>query len=303
MRLDHWIKNAFMLPGVALGIVFSEKPSIQVIDPTSVQSLFLSFAALCIASSANYVINEWLDRGFDKIHPMKSHRIATHFEFRQSIILIQYLLLVVLTVLLATVLSRTVALFLGALLVMGVLYNVKPIRLKDRFYVDVISESVNNPIRLAIGWHCIAPSEPVPASAFLSFWGIGIFLMSLKRYAEMRLITDHGLLSAYRKSFARWTPDLLLSFAFFGALLAQSFGGVLLGRRNLDYILLFPVFYLLFLEYFNVSLKLDRAAIAPEKLMRMRKLQTLSLVAGFLFIVLTFTDGRVLTHWVPVFDA
>ena len=36
---------------------------------------------------------------------------------------------------------------------MGVVYNVKPLRSKDLPIFDVLSESVNNPIRFLIGWY------------------------------------------------------------------------------------------------------------------------------------------------------
>jgi len=36
--------------------------------------------------------------------------------------------------------------------VMGLAYNVPPVRLKGWPYLDVLSESINNPIRLALGW-------------------------------------------------------------------------------------------------------------------------------------------------------
>ena len=43
-----------------------------------------------------------------------------------------------------------------ALLVMGVLYNVRPFRTKDRIYLDVLSESINNPLRLMLGWAAVS---------------------------------------------------------------------------------------------------------------------------------------------------
>ena len=36
---------------------------------------------------------------------------------------------------------------------MGCLYNIPPIRTKDHAYVDVLSESINNPIRFLVGWY------------------------------------------------------------------------------------------------------------------------------------------------------
>jgi hypothetical protein len=37
----------------------------------------------------------------------------------------------------------------------GIVYNVRPLRTKDKPYLDVISESINNPLRLTIGWAMI----------------------------------------------------------------------------------------------------------------------------------------------------
>lgn len=54
------------------------------------------------------------------------------------------------------------------LLVMGVLYNVKPIRTKDRACVDVLSESINNPIRLVLGWAAISTIMLPPSSLLIS---------------------------------------------------------------------------------------------------------------------------------------
>ena len=49
--------------------------------------------AICIAS-ANYVINEWLDRDFDKHHPTKSQRSAVQRELRGGLVTVEWLALV-----------------------------------------------------------------------------------------------------------------------------------------------------------------------------------------------------------------
>ena len=290
LRIDHWIKNVFMFPGVAIAISFNSLTLDDVISIQTLRSVTMGFIALCIASSANYTINEWLDRNFDQIHPYKNHRIANNYKFAATGVYAQYFGLVLLVVISFLYLSRTTSIFLGFLLIMGFLYNVRPIRLKDKIYMDVISESINNPIRLAIGWHSIMPDKSVPASAFLSFWGIGIFLMSLKRYSEMVVIDNPGLLGQYRKSFLKWTPEKLIVFTFFGGMIATSFIGVLLVRYRIEYILVLPSFIWIFVEYLKISLKLDPASFAPEKLMAKAKLQILALLVLAAFLVFTFVD-------------
>src|SRR5438309_2292720 len=51
-----------------------------------------------------------------------------------------------------------------ALLVMGCIYNIPPVRSKDLPYADVLSESINNPLRLMLGWFAVAPGDFPPAS-------------------------------------------------------------------------------------------------------------------------------------------
>ena len=48
----------------------------------------------------------------------------------------------------AQALGMPSALTAAVLLLMGIAYNVPPLRTKDRPYLDVLSESVNNPLRL-----------------------------------------------------------------------------------------------------------------------------------------------------------
>ena len=78
--------------------------------------------------------------------------------------------------------------------VMGLLYNVPPVRAKDQPYADVLSESVNNPIRLAMGWYSTGTAAVPPLSALLAYWMFGAFLMAMKRMAEYRRMGDPALL-------------------------------------------------------------------------------------------------------------
>jgi len=290
LRMDHWIKNLFMLPGVAIAATFNSVSASKILNSEMIISVTLAFISLCIASSANYTINEWLDRDLDRLHPHKQHRIASHYSFSAIKVWGQYAVLVVVVLLFFMSQHWSVNFYLASLLIMGILYNVKPIRLKDHHYADVISESINNPIRFAIGWHAVSPSLPVPVSAFFAFWGGGVFLMSLKRYSEMIIVNDQLLLSQYRKSFKNWSPNKLIAFAFSGGLISMTFMGIMLVKYRLEYILVVPPLILMFVEYLKMSLKVDLASIAPEKLMKKSNLQLMVLLVTFCFVVFSFID-------------
>ena len=147
MSFDHWIKNIFVFPGVLLAILY-----LETIDLSILLDIFLSFSASCFIASANYLINEWLDREHDKLHPNNCNRPAALGLVNSKGVLLYYVGLIIIGLMLAFSVGTDV---LGAIIVFllsGLIYNVKPIRAKDIPYLDVIVESFNNPVRFYIGW-------------------------------------------------------------------------------------------------------------------------------------------------------
>src|ERR1700721_3277684 len=84
-RLDHSTKQIFIIPGIMLAYL---------LRGVHMESLGVSIGlglmtAICVAS-ANYVINEWLDREFDKFHPTKPARSPAQKQFEVKIVLIRW---------------------------------------------------------------------------------------------------------------------------------------------------------------------------------------------------------------------
>lgn len=88
----------------------------------------------------------------------------------------------------------------------GIAYNVPPIRTKEIVYIDVLTESMNGPIRLFLGWFALTTQLNPPVMLILMCWFFAAFLMTSKRYAEYRFIGDAGQAAAYRSSF-RWYTE------------------------------------------------------------------------------------------------
>jgi 4-hydroxybenzoate polyprenyltransferase len=282
-RPDHWTKNLFMLPGLFLAMVVSQKPLAQVWWP-----LIVGFAATCLISSANYTINEWLDRHFDRFHPKKRIRPSVTGRIKATGVYIEYVALAIGGLALAASLNARVFQASLLLLVMGILYNVQPFRTKDRAYLDVISESINNPIRLCMGWLIAIPSAYPPSSLLLGYWFGGAFLMAVKRFAEFRTIGDKTVAGQYRRSFQFYSEESLLASAVFHAMAASLFLGVFLVKYRIELLLSFPFIALLFAWYIRMGYDDDSAAQHPEKLLRERKFMLyvllLTVFMGFLFV-------------------
>lgn len=283
-RPDHWTKNLFMLPGLFLGMLVSKKGFGEIWWP-----LLVGFAATCLISSANYTINEWLDRHFDRFHPKKRLRPSVSGRIKAVGVYSEYVLLAIGGLALAALINVRVLQASAFLLVMGILYNVQPFRTKDRAYLDVVSESINNPIRLCMGWLIAVPDAFPPSSLLLGYWFGGAFLMAVKRFAEFRTIGDKAVAGQYRRSFQSYTEESLLASAVFHAMAASLFLGVFLAKHRIELLLSFPLIALLFAWYIRMGYDEDSATQHPEKLLRERKFMLyvvlLTVVMAILFVV------------------
>lgn len=295
-RPDHWVKNAFILPGVVIAILLTDLP----ITTATVLKLILGFFATCFIASANYVINEWLDAEFDKYHPTKKYRPVVSENMKFSLVMLEYAVFIVLGVLCSLPVNRAFLYMEIWLLIMGVLYNVKPVRTKDIPYLDVLSESINNMIRLLLGWFIITSEYQPPSSILIGYWFAGAFLMATKRFAEYRMIGDPTQAGLYRKSFKYYTENSLLISAFFYAMCATFFIGIFMIKYRIEYLVAMPFVFGLFCFYLWISFKPDSAVQKPEKLYREKKLLIYIVALVVILLLLTFVDIPLLNYWVDI---
>jgi len=285
-RLDHWIKNIFIFPGIAIAVLLLEGG----LEAISLWKICVGFFATCLIASANYVINEWLDAEFDKFHPTKKYRPVVGGNVKFKYVMVEYVLFAAAGIGLSFLINPFFVWTEVWLLVMGILYNVKPIRTKDVIYLDVISESVNNMIRLLLGWFIVTDMYFPPVSILLGYWMAGAFLMGTKRLAEYRMIGNPEVAGSYRKSFKYYTEKSLLGSSFFYALCATFFMGVFLVKYRIEYLLAMPVLFALFTYYLMIAYKEDSAAQKPEKLYKEKKLLALVALLIVVIAVLTVVD-------------
>lgn len=291
-RFDHMTKHVFIIPGIVLAYVLR-----GVHADNFIFNLILGLVSATCIAAANYVINEWLDREFDKFHPSKSGRTAVNIRLNRTLVYGEYAFLVLIGLVTAFTLGLAFFIVSIAFVLSGIIYNVWPFRTKDHAFVDVLSESLNNPIRLMLGWAIVDPTTLPPSSLLLTYWMGGSFLMAAKRLSEYRSIAEvqgKELLGKYRRSFNSYTADSLMVSCFVYGLMSAFFLAVFLVKYRIEYLIATPVIAGLFAQYFALSLRHDSVAQKPEKLFQEKRLMMNVAATVAVLVVLTFVNIPVL---------
>jgi 4-hydroxybenzoate polyprenyltransferase len=284
--VDHWFKNAFMLLGVLLAFFY--EPGLFVWS--SVLPLAMALFATCLVASSNYVLNEILDGPRDRLHPKKRHRPVPAGLIRLPIGYAEWLLLGIAGLGVAWLVNWHFALSALALWLLGVTYNVPPIRTKEWPYVDVLSESANNAVRLLLGWFPLIQDRVPPVSLVIAYWMVGAFFMATKRYAELRHIGDRSIAAAYRRSFRFYSEERLLVSMLFYATCCALFAGIFIVRYHLELLLFAPMAAGMFAYYLHIGMLPDSPVQNPEKLYKQKAFFAYMLLSTVVFVTLMFTS-------------
>lgn len=269
-RLDHWLKNVFIVFGHAVALVLVASVHL---DAATLGRAALSLLPACLIASANYILNEILDAPFDRLHPTKKHRgvaagvvnVPILWGIKAALILAGF--------------GMAFAWFnggyqisLGLLLLSGIVYNIPPVRLKDRAFLDVIAESFNNPIRLWLGWYALVPTAGPhpPLSIVLAWWFFGALLMTGKRYSEFRFIGNAEQSGLYRRSFRVYTEQtLIIAMITYANLFCFCTGLAMATWPPLDRLVpVFPMVAIAIIAYFRHAMSEIGARLEPEQLLQ-----------------------------------
>ena len=285
-RPDHWVQNVLMVLGVLLAFFYHP----ELARKGAIGQIIWAVATTCLIASSNYVLNEVLDASTDRNHPVKRHRPVPSGQVILSLAYTEWILLGAIGLAMASILNWPFFFSSLFLLIMGLIYNVPPIRSKELPYLDVLTESINNPIRLLLGWFAVTQAEVPPFSLLISFWMIGAFFMAAKRFAEYRFIANPETASAYRPSFRYYDEQRLLISMFFYTTCFAFFLGVFIVRWHLELIFIVPLVAGFISYYLYISYKPESAAQSPERLFQEKGLVTYLLICLCAFVVLMFVE-------------
>ncbi len=292
-RLDHWFKNIFILPGIILALY--ERPEIGgwVLGGRTL----LALLAAGLVASSNYVINEILDAPRDALHPVKQNRPVPSGQINVALAYFEWALLAVLGLGLSWTLGWAFFMSALALWLMGCGYNIPPLRFKDKPYIDVLTESLNNPLRLLMGWYVAGMTVVPPASLVTAYWMVGAFFMAVKRFAEYRRINDPEVAVRYRNSFRHYNQErLLVSITYYAVAFGLTFGIFLL-RYRVEWLLSIPFIAGFIGWYIHLGFLPDSPAQYPEKLHRQTGFMAYSVFCAVILVALLFIDIPIIAEF------
>lgn len=261
-RLNRWPLNLLLIPGYLISVIYSHQ------FPHFHWQVIPALIALCLAAFSNYTINDYLDGQFDALHPEKKHRPGARGLLKIQYVLCEYFLLALAALSLAYWIDHKFLLLIFIFLVMGVLYNVSPIRTKDKPYLDILSESINNPLRFICGWFVVPHAAMPPFTILLSCWMAGAFFMTMKRFAEFRHINNPKLVALYRRSFQYYNAKKLLSLAIVFILLTCLFLSTFFFEFKTITLLALPLIMGLFVWYTRIGFLPNSPVQHPELIYR-----------------------------------
>lgn len=285
-RPHHWFKNLLILPG-ALLFLYNDPGAW---GPARLGWLAAGLACACLVSASNYVLNEILDSPGDALHPEKAFRSVPSGQVRVPLAYVEWIALAAAGLVPGFVLAPRLGCALAALWIAGALYNVPPARLKDRPYLDVLSESVNNPVRLAIGWYAVGPEGAPAWWVLLAYWMLGAFMMAVKRLAEYRWIGDPVRAACYRVSFGYYNERRLMASVVGYAVLFLGLAAVFATYRRPELFAALPLVLAAMIYYVRLGLRDESPVRDPDHLYRETGLLLLWATAFLATALLLFVD-------------
>lgn len=295
LRVNHWVKNVFVLPGVLVAVALGCCHFTAGLLVPAIWGLL----AVGLVASSNYVLNEILDASTDRAHPVKRNRAIPCGQVSLPLAWTQCVVCAAGGLTLGFALNWRLGVVLAVFWLAALIYNIPPIRAKDRPHYDILLEGFNNPLRMLAGWYLTGTNALPVLSLLISYWMAGCYFMSVKRFAEYRMMADPEQRTNYRKSFAWYTEPRLLVAILFYATSSMLFFAAFAMRYRFELLMTFPLVAVVMAAYLHMAFQPDSAAQRPERLYRQPGLMFSVVVCAAAMVALTFVDVPLLHELFP----
>ncbi len=210
MRPHQWLKNGFVLVGPFFAHAWH--------SADVVTAALLSVIAFCLTSSAVYVVNDLTDIAADRLHPTKRHRPLAAGTVSVRFAVGLALLLFISGITAAWIASPTVALIVGAYLILNLAYSW---HLKRVVILDVFIIAAGFMLRILAGTTGIG----IEPSSWLLLTGlmVTLFLGFSKRRSELAVMEHSGEATrSVLKNYSLPMLDLMIGVCSAGVVMAYS---------------------------------------------------------------------------------
>ncbi|MBI4043649.1 MAG: UbiA family prenyltransferase [Candidatus Diapherotrites archaeon] len=137
-----------------------------------------------------YALNDWTDWKKDKLHPVKKNRAIPSGKVHPNFAVILVKVVLILAFLIGLHVSLLFFVCMIAMLLNQLMYTLKPFRLKERAFLDLVSGSMINPFfRFYAGWVLFLPAFNAPLWLILmvvggQFGGYVIYRLAGKHHEK-----------------------------------------------------------------------------------------------------------------------
>lgn len=275
IRIRQWYKNLVVfLPLIFSFLLFYENLFVWT---------FLAFVSLCFISSANYIINDVIDRKTDLVHPEKKYRPIASGKVSVISALFYSAIFFMLGSLIAYKLS---ILFLFVVLILFFLSQIYSLLLKNEPFIDILIVATNFVIRAISGVFVI--NRDISPWLILCPFFLALFLIVGKRKSDIDFLKNDA--NKHKEVLKYYTPEItsnLLTISTTLLIMSYSLYAFLSGHKLLLLTLpiaIYVVFRYLYLIYDNSEIPRS-----PEKMYRDRQLLIGTIIwAGMIFLILYF---------------
>jgi 4-hydroxybenzoate polyprenyltransferase len=253
MRPKQWIKNLFVLAGLAF--------SGMVTEPRSIAKALIMFAAFCLASGATYLLNDARDAESDRHNPRTASRPIARGDLSVRVALACSAVAAALGLAMAAVLNWQSLAILGGYVLLQLAYSNG---LKHVLFLDVMIIAAGFVLRAAAGG--LAIEVPISSWLLLCTGLLAIFLGFTKRRAEAvalggteaprREVLDHYSVGLLDELIAVVTPSTVVVYAIYAVTGAHTHWMLL----TLPFVL-YGVFRVLFLIHHHDGRMTEEPAV------------------------------------------
>lgn len=270
IRPQQWYKNLLIF----LPLIFGGK----LFDIDLFYLTVVGFAALCLVSSSNYVINDVIDYKKDRLNKEKQSRPVASGKISRSLAVVLALIFLLFSVFISLRLNVN---FLYSVLSLFFLTQLYSLFLKNEVFVDLLMIGVNFIIRAASG--ALLLSISISPWLVLCVFFLSLFLSASKRKSEIAFLGEGA--QKHRAVLEKYSKDIvnmLLIIATCSLILSYSLYSFLSQYHNLFYTI--PLALYVILRYVYLTEIGSDIARHPERTIKDYRI----VLASMLWAVVTF---------------